>query len=251
MSDGAGGHGPRSGDHVHASAATRLPPAGFDAEYVEEVTQESYKELVNLALWAKSMGPRFCLIGGWAAWHYHQGLGSRDIDVIFPDWRILDVFLRAYYEKNGYEAYGGLLGKRYRKRVVVGGRTVFIEIDAASITDGPPFKEDRSRNIPYSEVTAHSVSWDLGPATVGVPVPELLILQKTKAWRDRSWDLDHTAVDPIDVQHLRGKIWKDEHDIRNLARVVRDPERMWEIVERNKCKDLIEDAFRRLRLTFK
>lgn len=51
--------------------------------------------------------------------------------------------------------------------------------------------------------------WDVGPATVRVPVPELLILQKVKAWRDRSWDLEHVAVSPLDVAHLRSKLWKD------------------------------------------
>ncbi|MBI4393539.1 MAG: hypothetical protein HY556_07060 [Euryarchaeota archaeon] len=225
---------------------TDAPPPGFDAEYVAEVTTESYKELKNLALWAKSMGPEFCVIGGWAAWQYHRGLGSRDIDVIFLDWRMLDAMLRVYYERNAYETYGGLLSKRRRKRVVVGGKTVFIEIDAASVTDRVPFKEDRNRSIPYAEVQKHSVEWDVGPASVRIPVPELLILQKTKAWRDRTWDLEHTAVEAIDVQHLRGKIWKDEYDIRAIAKRVTDPGRMWEIAERNKCRDLIEDAFVRI-----
>lgn len=225
---------------------TDAPPPGFEREYLEEVTTESYKELKTLALWAKSTGPEFCVIGGWAAWHYHQGLGSRDIDVIFRDWQILDMFLRTYYDKHGYEVYGGMLSKRRRKRIIVGSKTVFIEIDAASAADNVPFKEDRSRTIPYAEVIKHSVEWNVGPASVRVPVPELLLLQKTKAWRDRAWDLAHTAVDPIDVQHLRGKIWKDEYDIRVLANHVRDTARMWEIAERNKCRDLIEDAFRRI-----
>lgn len=229
-------------------AAPPHAPPELGEDYAVEVTTESYRELGRLALFAKSMGPQFCVIGGWAAWHYHGGLGSRDIDVIFPDFRTLDVMLRKYYEKNGYENFGGLLAKRFKKRVQVGTRTVFIEIDAANVTDHVPFKEDRTRTIPYSEVLEHSREWDVGPAAVLIPRPELLVLQKVKAWRDRTWDLDHVAVNPVDIAYLRGKIRKDEYDIRHVAAAVEEPSLMWSIAEKHKCKDLVADALGRLRV---
>lgn len=224
------------------------PPEGFEDEYVAEVTSHSFQELENLALEARQRGPMFYLIGGWAAWHYHQGLGSRDIDVIFPHRQILDRFLQTYYKKHDYKNVGGLLNKRYRRPVDVGDRTVRLQIDAAAIDQGPPFKEDEDRNIPYTELEDHHRTWELETAAVRVPTPELLILQKVKAWRDRRWELDHEAVAAEDVQRLQGKIWKDEYDIRNLAPEVGDWSQVWAITDRHDCTDLVEEAFRELGL---
>lgn len=221
-------------------------PNQIQGQYDDEVTSHSYKELEHLALWAKHKGPLFYLIGGWAAWHYHGGLGSRDIDVIFPDASILNNFLQLYYKANGYENHGGLLTKQYRKPVTVGDKTFLIQIDAAGLHQGSPFKEDEGRNIPYSELENHSRPWDLGRATVRIPTPELLILQKVKAWRDRRWDREHEAVNPVDIQYLQGKIWKDAYDIRSLEPVVDDWPILWEITERNGCTDLVQDAFHTL-----
>jgi hypothetical protein len=220
----------------------------MSGEYRSEITQESYKELKCLAFWAKGMGPEFYVIGGWAAWKYHSGLGSRDIDVVFADRRVLDEFLSIYYKNNGYEAYGGPFTNRYRKKIVDKESEVFVEIDAASILEGPPFKEDRKRNIPYRLLEKHSVLWDLGAASVRLPVPELLILQKTKAIRDRGWELDHTAVSPIDSARLRSKIRKDAYDIRGISSVVKNWGVVWSIADDCCCRDLVEDTFRTLRV---
>ncbi len=230
----------------------RPPPEGFDQEYAEEVTQESFKELKRLVLAAHASGPRFYLIGGWAAWRFHHGLGSRDIDVVFQDRSIMDPFLRAYYESNGYESYGvGLnlgLSQRYRKRVKIGGRDVFVSIDAASMDEICDFHEDRRRRLPYTELTEYCQEWDIGGLTLPIPRPELLLLQKIKAHRDRGWDLDHVAVSPVDAAYLRGKIWKDEHDIRGLVPIVGDWKLLWSISDEHKIRDLAQDTLATLRL---
>jgi len=134
----------------------------FEGNYAEELTSESFKELRNLAFWAKNMGPEFYVVGGWACWRYHMGLGSRDIDIVFRDRMILETFLRVYYEKNGYEPYGGMLSRRYRKMVLAGDHQTFVEIDAAAMQDGQPFKENRRLNIPLSILDDHHTAWDLG-----------------------------------------------------------------------------------------
>lgn len=216
--------------------------------YSEELTQESYKELQRLAFWSSRLGPEFYLIGGWAAWYYHRGLGSRDIDVVFPDRSLLDSFLQTYYKQNGYESVAGLLSKRFRKRVEVGGRPVFVEIDAASMDEGPPLKEDPSRNLPFIALKAFHAEWQIGEAAVKIPLPELLILMKVKAHRDRSWALDHEAVSPVDIAYLRGKIWKDEIDIRNLASHVKKWNGVWKIAHKYDFEELARDTFRNLRL---
>ena len=194
------------------------PPVGFTSEYAKEVTELSYIELVNLAVEALKMGPMFYVIGGWAAWRHHQTLGSRDIDCIFPNHGIMDTFLRVYYDRNGFVNTGGFLAKQMRKPVTITGRKepVLIEIDAACLTDGPPFKEDRSVNLPFTLLEEYHEEWDLGPAKVGIPTRELLVLQKVKAHRDRSFDLAR-ETSPVQVAWLRSKIWKDAHDIRGIV----------------------------------
>ena len=219
--------------------------------YSEELTRESYKELQRLAFWSNRMGPEFYLIGGWAAWYYHRGLGSRDIDVVFPDSGLLDSFLQTYYKQNGYECVMGLLSKRFRKRVKVGSRTVFVEIDAASMDEGPPLKEDPSKSIPFSALKAFHGEWQIGPAAVKIPLPELLILMKVKAHRDRSWALDHEAIAPVEIAYLRGKIWKDEVDIRNLTPQINKWSEVWKIARKYHFDKLAKDTFRNLRLKFK
>lgn len=214
------------------------------SEYSSETTTKSFEELKCLAFHAKSMGPEFYVIGGWAAWHYHRGLGSRDIDVVFPDTQIMDPFLAKYYKMNGYEQYGSLFENRYRKRI---GDNKFVQIDAASFADGQPFKEDRRKNLPYALLTDHYDLWDLGGCSVRIPKPELLILQKAKAHRDRSWDLDRSTTS-VQSGWLRGKIRKDEYDIRGIAPFVAHWDTVWSVSEGCGCRDLIEDTFKAFRI---
>lgn len=223
-------------------------PPGFESEYAKEVTDLSYKELVNLAVEARKMGPMFYVIGGWAAWRHHQTLGSRDIDCIFPDRGVMDLFLRVYYERNGFVNTGNMFQKQMRKPVKVDGRKdlVLIEIDAASLADGPAFKEDKSINLPFTLLEKHHEEWNLGPATVGIPTRELLILQKVKAHRDRSFDLQR-EINPVQAAWLRSKIWKDSHDIRGIAS---HSEIAWDtakgIAQANKCDHIVSATLKEL-----
>lgn len=211
------------------------------AHYEREITDHSFRELEDLAVWAKHRGPDLWVIGGWAAWHYHQGLGSRDIDVIFAEPTTIDKFLYEYYKEHGFQPYGGLLSKQYRKPLHVEGKQVYIDIDAASFNDSRPFKKDPTKNLPYSLVKEYCKPWNLGRASIFVPIPELLLLQKLKAHQDRTWDLRHKAIHPLDIAHLRGKIWKDEQDIINLAPTVADWSRVWRIAEDHQCRVIVEE----------
>lgn len=226
-------------------------PAGFEREYAREVTDLSYQELRELALQAKAHGPEFYVIGGWAAWRHHQTLGSRDIDVIFADTGIMDAFLRRYYDMRGYVNVGGFLAKRMRKRVTVKDRSdpVEIEIDAAGIHQGPPFKEDMARNLPFTLLEKHHETWELDGPSTKIPTRELLLLQKVKAHRDRSFDLER-ETDPIQVAWLRSKVWKDGHDITGIASAGRiDWESARRIADDNKVADLVHDTLTRLKIT--
>jgi len=195
---------------------------GYASRYSEEFTKESFRELHRLAFWARSMGPAFYLIGGWAAWRFHQGLGSRDIDVVFMDRQIGDAFLGSYCVQNGYELHGNMLCKRFKKRVVVGDMTVYVEIDAAAMAERCQFKRDRNKRLPYSLMRNHSLAWDIRGESVLTPTSELLLLQKVKALSDRTWELEHEVLSPLDSAYIMSKIWKDRYDISSLAPLVGD-----------------------------
>ncbi len=218
----------------------------LDFVYSDEATQPSLRELERLALWARGRGPKFYLIGGWAAWRYHQGLGSRDIDVIFPNQAILDAFLKEYYQQNGYQREGKFFDGAYRKRVETAGRTVYIEIDAAQIDQGPPFKEDETLNLPYTLLEDHYARWVVGQEEVLLPAPELLILQKVKAYRDRSWELEHGLLAPVEATFLRSKVAKDAYDIQHLVPKVDNWAVVSDIAKEHGCKGLITQTLRKL-----
>jgi hypothetical protein len=130
--------------------------------FPEEVTTESYREIERLALWAAGRGPQFYLIGGWAAWRYHRGLGSRDIDVIFANQSILEAFLTEYYRTHGYIREGGPLNRSYHKPVRTAIGTIYSEIDAAQLDRGHPFHEDPAMDVPYRLLEKYHQPWTVG-----------------------------------------------------------------------------------------
>lgn len=240
-----------SGGSDLADRAVRAtePPTELVRDYQPEFTEESYREIERLALWSRARGPRLYLIGGWAAWRYHQGLGSRDIDVIFPSRSILEGFLPAYYRENGYERQPGLIEISYHKPVTTAAGTFYIELDAAPIDGSFPFHEDHALNIPYTLLQGNHQRWRVGSEDVLVPTPELLLLQKVKAFRDRSWDIRSLVLDPARSQYLRNKIAKDVYDIQNLVPYIK----RWKVVEalanEHSCKELVREALERVGVT--
>ena len=223
---------------------------GYADTYDARITDFSYDELRRLAFWSRMRGPEFYLIGGWAAWYYHHGAGSRDIDIIFSDKAIMCQFLPIYYRENGYSEVLGPMGieRRFEKRILNPDVEIIITIDATCKSEGLPFKEDRKKNIPYSELDNYFRNWDLNNEIVKIPTPELLLLQKIKAHRDRSWEFENQA-DAVRSEYLKSKIWKDEYDILNIVPHLEDVEIMWKIVDNHKCRDLIEDTLQNLRIS--
>lgn len=225
--------------------------AGYDTLYDEKITDFSYEELKRIAFWSRIKGPEFFLIGGWAAWHYHRGAGSGDIDIIFSDRSIMECFLPIYYRENGYTEVHGPMGieRRFEKRISNVEMEIVIDIDATCMSDGQPFKEDGGKNIPYTELSGHFKQWNLGEEAVRIPNPELLLLQKIKAHRDRKWEFDNQIIDAVRSEYLKSKIWKDEYDIHRLVPHLEDVDTLWKIADKHKCRDLIEDTLRNLRLS--
>ena len=77
----------------------------FEDLYYEEFTTATYRELHRVGAWFNQIfGYHPVLVGDWAVFHYNPaGLGSRDIDLIFPDCRIKDRAVNQYMLMHGYE----------------------------------------------------------------------------------------------------------------------------------------------------
>ncbi len=104
--------------------------------YSPSITDPSLKELEELAKWYNDkLGNYPVIVGGWAAYIYSKGLGSKDIDIVFPDAASMHQTLSAYFLSHGYgERHRGHFGfdKEIVKTVKSGGREVDIIIDAVS-----------------------------------------------------------------------------------------------------------------------
>jgi hypothetical protein len=227
-------------------SAARSNRPDWEGDYEKEVTEESFRELSELVLWSSEQGSDLYLIGGWASYFYHRGLGSRDIDVVFADRALFEKFSTEYYRESGFTPAGGGWDRRFRKNLRAGGRGVRIEIDAAHLDDSPPYKENPARSLPFHLLANHHATWDLGRVKVRIPELDLLVLMKVKTWRDRRWEVDHSAVGPLDLATVQGKIRKDEYDLRNLTPHLRSWSNLWAIADECQCHELAAETFRSL-----
>lgn len=77
----------------------------FEDLYSEELTTAVYGELRRVGRWFnRFLGFHPMLVGGWAVFYHNpRGLGSRDVDLIFPDRRNKDRTVNLYMLTHGYQ----------------------------------------------------------------------------------------------------------------------------------------------------
>ena len=70
----------------------------FEDLYYDEITQNSYQEMIELCKWLNEIhGYHPVIIGGWAVYLYHPTLGSRDIDILFPNRKLKHDVVNNYF----------------------------------------------------------------------------------------------------------------------------------------------------------
>ena len=192
---------------------------------LETLIEDSYNELVSLLKWFSLFGPIPTIIGGWAVYFYNSYFGSIDIDIVGPSHqgRFIDIIER-YERTHGYEFIAkDPLGLEVtsRKPVIQNDKVIgYMEIDACTFEDPKPdsFHEDPNKQLPYSFTAKREYQREVKveeDAICHIPSKPLLLLYKTKAARDRAYDLETkgTIMDHAKVERLRGKITKDRADI--------------------------------------
>jgi len=224
----------------------------LDKWYHTEVTEASFKELINLTKWINERyGYYPVVIGGWAVYSYAKSLGSRDIDIVFPDRISIDKVLIPYYNVMGYKSEG-LFSKSFYKEIITKRGNEKIVLDACSLSDKNILHENKKIEIPWELTVKYYNNWEIEKdVTVQIPQKELLILYKIKALCDRKYDLKNQSMSLADKDYINSKIWKDENDIKDLSKYKIDKEKLNFLLEENNFKKYFNREIERLNIKIK
>ncbi len=112
--------------------------------------------MVALAKWLNRAHAHYpVIVGGWAVWCHTKALGSRDIDIVFPNRFTKHEALLRFFKFHDYTE-SGLFEKEFFKEIKLGDKTEKIYIDACSPEDRNYLKEDSSIELPWSLAIKHS-----------------------------------------------------------------------------------------------
>ena len=224
----------------------------MDKWYYNEVTEASFRELINLTRWInEKYGYYPVVIGGWAVYSYAKSLGSRDIDIVFPDRISIDKVLIPYYNVMGYKSEG-LFSKRFYKEIITKRGIEKIMLDACSLSDKNILHENKNIEIPWELTVKYYNNWGIEKdVNVQIPQKELLIIYKIKALCDRKYDLKHQIASLADRDYINSKIWKDENDIKDLSKYKINKEKLNHLLEEYKFQKYFNREKERLNIKFK
>ncbi len=183
--------------------------------YYKELTQVSFRELLNFASWMNEFFGHYpTVVGGWAVWCYTSGLGSRDIDVVFPDASSRNEALKHYFFHNDYEETGTFMEKTYVKKVETEKGVEEIIVDACTASDTRIIK-DLNITLPWKWAVNNSQKHKLeGDNYIYIPIPGLILTYKIGAALGRR----ETLKVARETDYLKSKIWKDLYDVASLAK---------------------------------
>lgn len=221
----------------------------MDEWYRKEVTEESYKELINLTKWLNNIyGYYPVIIGGWAVFHYAKSLGSRDIDIIFPTPKDRENILMTYYKENGYKEEG-LFVKHYFKEITTKYGNEKIILDACTHSNVNYLHENTDIAIPWNLTEKYYKEWTIKDGVISrVPKIELLMIYKIKALCDRRYDLQKPSIEGLNRDYINSKIWKDEHDINELVKCEISSDLLNELLKNTKFNDFAQREIDRLNI---
>lgn len=188
----------------------------FEDLYYDELTTAVYGELRRVGRWFnRFLGFHPMLVGGWAVFHYNpRGLGSRDVDLIFPDRRNKDRTVNLYMLTNGYRRVRrSAFEEEYVLEVNTARGSERVYLDVATVEDVNRV-HGADAELPWKLAFEHQRPARIGDVAFYVPSPEVLLLLKAKAALDR----EHDAKRAFDPFHLQQKAWKDYYDMASLLK---------------------------------
>lgn len=175
----------------------------------------SRAELLRLYYYTEQNGLETVIIGGWAVYAYNPYLESVDIDVVVKpnDFEQITTLAQEYC---GWIPEAELVDEtfsRYSKPI----DAERILLDMMSTNFENTFHEDRTKRLPFALCLQEGNFQRrfIDSIYMAVPVKELLLLYKLKAYRDRLYRLG-TETELEERMRLQTKITKDLSDIISL-----------------------------------
>ena len=172
-------------------------------------------ELLRLYYHIEQNGLETAIVGGWAVYAHNPYLESVDIDVVVKPNDLARITMLAQ-EYCGWISETELVDEtfsRYSKSI----DSERILLDIISTNFGNTFHEDRTKRLPF-ELCLQRGNFQrkfIDVIYITVPIKELLLLYKFKAYKDRRYRLEK-ETDPKERMRLQTKITKDVSDIISL-----------------------------------
>lgn len=214
--------------------------------YYPELLEESQKELINFIKWCnKIYGYHPIIIGGWAVWAYTKYTKSIDIDIILPTTQAIHSLLTPYYKANNFKS-AGILTKEYFREIKTREGSDRVYLDASSYANKNILKE-KIIEIPWNLLEKNSKEYNFNGAKARIPIPELLLIYKVKALRDRRFELTNTEIVGARRDFLESKIEKDENDIKQLLKIKINQDKLNQLLGRLKFREIFEETVRELK----
>jgi len=233
-------------------------------DYKKEITDLSKIELLSLARWFTD--PKFVkykpfLVGGWAVYFHtyyaerpagvygkavygksrfddsygFSPLGSKDIDLLFPDAKSRDSFEHYYCKDHGY-AKEGFGAEKFWVKHKTGSDDTGIILDLLSLSKKWSV---RGSAISWNALPTHSVPVNFGHGlSMDCPEKELLLLYKCVALVQRT---DRKTL-PNPLPNLDSKIWKDANDILALHDTGINDKKLAAMVKETGLERILQDA---------
>ncbi|MFH1256668.1 MAG: hypothetical protein V1494_05260 [Candidatus Diapherotrites archaeon] len=193
--------------------------------YGEESTAASFKELLNFLKWCeKNLSVNPFIVGGWAVFAFAGKQKSLDVDVVFKSRKEMDNAMNRYFKENGFQIEEFHDQQTHFVKIVktpVG--LAEIRFDYYCFEDENRLVESNQVSVPWSLLEKNSVEKQINGLKMRLPSPELLLLFKAKALRDRQAFLDARGIriDATIRARTKSKILKDKADIKDLLESVK------------------------------
>jgi len=177
--------------------------------------QRSRSELLRLSYYLEQKGLEVVVVGGWAVYAYNPYMESIDIDIVVKPDDLTSITTIAQ-EYCGWIAEAELTDETFsRYSKPIDSERIMLDILSTSFANN--FHEDRTKRLPY-ELCFQEGNYRrrfIDVINITVPIKELLLLYKLKAYKDRLYRLG-TEKDSKERMRLQTKITKDVSDVISL-----------------------------------
>ncbi len=224
------------------------------AQTITDLSKEYLKKFLVFAKPALGYGP--IILGGWAVFALTNVEQSVDVDVLLKNKNDI-AKITLFFESNGFKPLKDRTGEISFEKILtqpsqIGGiRIESMIFDILTKNEPNELHENKKTKIPWKLCFEYQANVKIDDLEMIIPSPELLLVYKVKALRDRTNDkykffhfMQHKK---IWLARKDFKIEKDKRDIKNLISSGKtDFEKLNRILSKTKFQKLYEETIERL-----